>query len=260
MPKAITAAQLVAYFQRAVTEGWGYVWSLNGVLYTQALAQKYHATQRATSTHRDPKTYWLQDCAKWIGKMAADCSGGIIGAHRTGDPDYSDRTANTFFNQCTESGPIETLPEIPGLCLWKPGHIEIYEGNGYAIGFRGTDYGATRSKVSSRDFTHWGKLRDVDYTNAGIPNVPTDPTEPEPLVLDIQSPLKRGPGIHKFQEAFNAGGYSCGTVDGICGQNTVAAAQAFAGAHMPVAAMELPGSIAVTVNVGGTVYTGEIKK
>lgn len=261
MPKIITAAQLVAYFQRAVAEGWGYVWSLNGEIYTQALAQKYHDTKRKTSKHRDPATYWLKDCAKWIGKMAADCSGGIVGAHRTGDPGYGDRSADTFFAQCTETGPIKTLPEEPGLCLWKPGHIEIYEGNGNSIGFRGTDYGATRSRVSSRDFTHWGRLRDVDYSNTDAPSVPV---EAAPLVLAIESPLKQGTGVQKFQEAFNQGGYPCGTEDGICGTKTAAAAQAFAAAHIPVSvptpAPVLPDTITMTVDVGGMVYTGAIKK
>ena len=163
----ITATQLVDYFRRAVTEGWGYVWSLNGQLYTRTLAQQYHDKRRSTSKSRNPATYWLKDCARWIGKMAADCSGGIVGAFRSVHPTYGDRTADTFHSQCTEKGTVKTIPEIPGLCVWRKGHIGIYEGNGNVLEFRGTNYGAVRTRLKERDFTHWGRLRDVDYSEKG---------------------------------------------------------------------------------------------
>lgn len=160
----ITAKQLLAYFRKAVDEKWGYVWSLNGELYSRQLAQQYHDRKRSTSSHRNPATYWLQDCARWIGKMAADCSGGIVGAFRSVHPTYGDRTANTFYNQCAEKGKIATIPETPGLCVWRDGHIGIYEGNGNVLEFRGTEYGAVRTRLKDRTFTHWGRLRDVDYS------------------------------------------------------------------------------------------------
>lgn len=142
------------------------MWSLNGELYTQALADRYKAIKRSTSSWRDPATYWTQDCKKWIGRMAADCSGGVVSAHREFDPKYGDRTANTFYSQCTEKGPIKTIPETPGLCVWRDGHIGIYEGGGYVIEFRGTEYGCVRTKLTERNFTNWGSLRDVDYSEA----------------------------------------------------------------------------------------------
>lgn len=165
----ITAKQLVSCFQRYCAEKWGYVWGLNGELYTQAMADRYKAQKRSTSKWRDPATYWTEDCKQWIGRMAADCSGGIVSAMREYNPGYGDRTANTFYSQCTDKGPIKTIPETPGLCVWRDGHIGIYEGGGYVIEFRGTEYGCVRTKLSQRNFTNWGKLRDVDYTAASVP-------------------------------------------------------------------------------------------
>lgn len=162
----ITAKQLVDCFRRYCAEKWGYVWSLNGELYTQALADRYKAIKRSTSSWRNPATYWTEDCKQWIGRMAADCSGGIVSALREFDPKYGDRTANTFYSQCTEKGPIKTIPEIPGLCVWRDGHIGIYEGGGNVIEFRGTEYGCVRTKLAARNFTNWGRLRDVDYAQA----------------------------------------------------------------------------------------------
>lgn len=175
----ITATQLVACFQRYCAEKWGYVWSLNGELYTQAMADKNKANKRSTSSWRDPATYWTVDCKRWIGCMAADCSGGIVSAIREYDPNYGDRTANTFYSQCTEKGSISTIPETPGLCVWRSGHIGVYEGNGYVIEFRGTEYGCVRTKLKDRNFTNWGRLRDVDYTAA--------PTKQEVGTLNLKT-------------------------------------------------------------------------
>ena len=71
---------IVKFFQKAVKEKWGYVWGLNGVLYTRELAEKYKAQHKGTPNGRHYSTYWTEDCKKWIGKMAADCSGGIVAA------------------------------------------------------------------------------------------------------------------------------------------------------------------------------------
>lgn len=224
----LTESQLVAYFQRAVAERWGYVWSLNGELYTRDLAEKYHRNRRSTSSSRDPATYWLEDCARWIGKMAADCSGGIVGAIRTVDPKYSDRKANTFYSQCTEKGKISTLPEEPGLCLWRSGHIGVYEGNGYALEFRGTEYGAVRTKVSSRPWTNWGRLRDIQY---GDTDTVIDAPNEDNKVISLASPYMRGEDIAMLQAALNGLGYDCGKADGIAGANTMRGIRAFVAAH-----------------------------
>lgn len=224
----MTAKRLVAYFQRAVNEKWGYVWSLNGELYTRELAEKYKRNRRSTSAGRNPATYWTEDCAKWIGRMAADCSGGIVGAIRTVDPGYGDRTANTFYSQCTEKGKISTLPEEPGLCLWKSGHIGVYEGNGYALEFRGTEYGCVRTKVSSRPWTNWGRLRDIDY------GADTEAPNEDNKVIMLTSPYMRGEDIAALQSALNGLGYDCGKADGIAGANTMAGIRAFVEAHKEV--------------------------
>lgn len=251
----LTAAQLVAYFQMAVAEGWGYVWSLNGELYTRELAEYYHKIKRDTNKNRDPKTYWLTDCARWIGKMAADCSGGIVGAIRTVDPSYIDRTANLFFAQCTDSGKISTIPEIPGLCVWRDGHIGIYEGNGNVLEFRGTDYGAVRTKLKDRNFTHWGRLGDIKYNTEDIDMA---------KVIRITSPIVYDADVQALQAALNALGYDCGTADGKAGAKTMAGIAAFCEAHGAAGEVvevpaELPNALTLAVEIGGKKYALEVK-
>ena len=226
----VTNTDIVKYFQNAVKNKWGYVWSLNGELYTKAKAEKYKAQGRSTSSSRNPETYWTEDCARWFGKMAADCSGGIVGAIRTKNPSYKDRTANTFKNQFTVSGKISTIPEIPGLAVWRSGHIGIYEGNGYVLEFRGTEYGAVRTKLSQRDFTRWGKIKDVRY----------EVEEPDKWVvtrlLKLTSPMMKGDDVKELQNRLYNEGFKKVLVDsqlkalkadGVFGEITESAVKAF---------------------------------
>lgn len=163
---SITNLQLVAAFQQYVKEGWGYVYGAQGEQYSKELAEKWRQKGRSVPSGRDKKTYFIRDCAKWYGHRVADCSGGIVYTIQQYNSAFYDRSANTFKNQFTESGKISTIPEIPGLAVWRSGHIGIYEGNGYVLEFRGTDYGCVRTKLSARNFTHWGKIFGVTYVGS----------------------------------------------------------------------------------------------
>lgn len=167
----ITGKQLVEAFQSYVKEGWGYVYGSQGQTYTQALAQSWQSAGRAVPSGRNKKTYFIDDCAKWYGHRVADCSGGIVYTIQQYDKTFGDRTANTFKSQFVESGPISTMPEIQGLGLWRSGHIGVYEGNGWLLEFRGTDYGCVRERLKDRNFTHWGKIKGVEYGEQAGPDV-----------------------------------------------------------------------------------------
>lgn len=165
-----TAAGIVKAVRRALEEGWGYVWGYDGTLYTEADAKKHRAAGRSTPQQRDPATYWTEDCRKWFGKVCADCSGLIVWAIRQSTPAYSDRNSATFKNQFAKGGAIASIPEIPGLAVWRSGHIGIYMGNGDVIEARGTDYGVVKTRLAGRNFTHWGCIKDVDYSDPGSEN------------------------------------------------------------------------------------------
>ena len=47
-----------------------------------------------------------------------------------------DVSANGMYERAKEKGPINTIPEIPGLCVWRTGHIGVYR-NGEVIEARG---------------------------------------------------------------------------------------------------------------------------
>ncbi len=174
----ITGKQLAAIFERFHAEKRGYVYGAQGELYTQELAEKWHARAKAGSksvpSGRDKDSYFVGDCSKWIGTYVDDCSGSIVDAIRQYIPDYADRTANGFKAGFKVGGTIGTLPERPGVALWYSGHIGVYVGDGYAIEFRGTDYGCVRTKVFERKWTHWGEIEGVTYT-AEVDDTPEAP-------------------------------------------------------------------------------------
>ena len=173
-----TGKQIVECFERYKAEGWGYVWGAQGETYTQALANDWHNRaikgSKSVPGGRNPKTYFIGDCSKWIGRKVADCSGGIVCAIREFEPNYADRSSSGFKSQFVESGKINTLPEIPGLALWKSGHIGIYKGNGKALEFRGTAYGCVETNVAERPWTHWGKIYGVSYGESPVEEVKPD--------------------------------------------------------------------------------------
>ena len=78
-----------------------------------------------------------------------------------------DKSANGMFSWAkskgAEWGAISTLPEIPGIALRFDGHVGYYVGNGYAVEWRGFNYGCVRTRVKDRPWTHWYKLPFIDY-------------------------------------------------------------------------------------------------
>lgn len=84
-----------------------------------------------------------------------------------GMPDYG---ADQMYHACKNAGTlnkdygtVSTMPEIPGLMLWKSGHAGVYIGGGYAIEAMGTSKGVVKTKVSDRNWQGWGKLPYIDY-------------------------------------------------------------------------------------------------
>lgn len=118
------------------------------------------------------------------GRIVTDCSGLIKGFMMTRDNGqivYTpslDLGANTYYNRATEKGTIKTMPDIPGLAVWKEGHIGVYVGNGEVIEARGFDYGVQKYKLADRPYTKWLKIPGLEYIT--IPESPQPVPEPKP--------------------------------------------------------------------------------
>lgn len=71
--------------------------------------------------------------------------------------------ANEMFYNATRRGGIETMPDMPGLAVWKSGHIGVYIGNGEVIEAMGTKYGVVKTQLEGRGWTHWLEIPYINY-------------------------------------------------------------------------------------------------
>lgn len=159
---------LVAYAKKALQEKWGYVWGTFGqVLTEQLLRQKIRQYPKEVGGYEN----FIRN--NWLNKRAVDCVG-LIKSYmwwENDGPAYdsnTDKSTDMMFDLSKERGPISTMPEISGLCLWRPGHIGIYIGNGQVIEAHGTKYGVIQTPIEgpgSTTWTHWLKCPYISYTS-----------------------------------------------------------------------------------------------
>lgn len=172
------------------------------------------------------------------GRKCADCVGLVKGYYWTredGSQKYGldgrpDKGANGMFSASKVNGPISTLPEIPGLLLYSPGHCGVYIGDGYAIEARGFDYGIVKTKVSQRSWTHWYQCPYIDYDYDGE-EIPIVPIPPRNLSYSGSGAQMYGDDVREVQQALTVCRYEVGKVDGYFGPKTAAAVKAFQKDH-----------------------------
>ena len=166
-PAGKNAADLVVYVTNAWQSGWGYVWGTYGQVLTPELFQ-YKLTQYPESVGQ----YADFIRANWLGKRTADCVGLIKGYgwlnSETMEIEYGsngmpDIGANQMYHNARHSGTIDTIPDTPGLAVWKPGHIGVYIGNGEVIEAMGTKYGVVKTQLQGRGWTHWLEIPYIAY-------------------------------------------------------------------------------------------------
>lgn len=108
---------------------------------------------------------------RWNGKECGDCVGLIKGYYwHNGDkvvyrfdgrPDLS---ANGMYSAAVRKGYISTLPEVPGVLVFYPGHVGVYIGNGKVIEARGAVYGVVVTDVAGRGWKTWGYCPYIEYS------------------------------------------------------------------------------------------------
>ena len=185
-------------------------------------------------------------------QVVADCVGGCKGYAWTGggigvlesignDQKYTskygsngcpDKSASGMFEYCKKKGmgwgAIGTLPEIVGLALFTDGHIGYYVGGGYAVEWRGFNYGCVKTKVKDHTWKNWAKLPFIDYGDGtNIQPAPTATT----YILGSRSLKKGSTGsdVKTLQELLNQLAIVTPAleVDGDFGSKTEAAVKAF---------------------------------
>ena len=173
----IRTADLIAKFQYALDNKYGYILNTAGELWTQA---KQNATKIENA-----RLYGQ----KWVGHHVSDCSGLFYWAFKQLGG-YMYHGSNTMWDKyCVSQGKLSGGKRSDGKEL-KPGtavfvlkgtsdrsHVGLYIGGGKVIEAAGTKSGVITSNVSDKKWAEWGELKGVDYENSGEST--TTSTEPE---------------------------------------------------------------------------------
>ena len=134
-----------------------------------------------------------------------------------------DKGADTMFiwakKQGASHGTIAVLPDVPGLALWKKGHLGYTLGGGEAVEWRGFRFGCVRTRIADRPWTHWFCLPFIDYGAADV-------AVPATLGSRTLHRGMKGADVVLLQEALNRLGAAL-TPDGRFGRQTEAAVRAF---------------------------------
>lgn len=227
----LTNIQLVEYCKEVYARKWVYWYGTCGYkcdldLYKSKKKQypKYYTPERESGYMADIKA----------GAMCCDCvgmiksffwKGGDIDAEtrydgdgkRTGCPDQS---ANGMFELCRDAGFIGTIPEVPGLVVWRNGHIGVYIGGGYTIEARGFAYDIQKRKLTDGTWTKWGRLPFMEYDATA-----SEPTAEKPIYKLGDRLLKygaRGADVKELQIYLAELGFDIGRTgaDGVFGALT----------------------------------------
>ena len=163
---------LVLWAENAADKGWGYVYGTYGpVLDNSLLDSKITQYPEEVGGNED----FIRE--NWLWKRTADCVGLIKGyswydteTQKTllvsnGMPDIG---ADTMYENATEKGTIDTIPEIPGLAVWKEGHIGVYIGGGKVVEAYGTTTGVIRSELADGGWSHWLKIPYINYVKQEV--------------------------------------------------------------------------------------------
>lgn len=154
---------------------------------------------------------------------------------------FPDKSANGMLSYCkskkAKNGKISSLPEVPGVLLFSPGHVGVYVGNGYAVEARGFNYGVVQTRVASRKWTSWAYIPDslLEYDtdgkgSSGQSSFSGEKTEREyKLGERLIKKGVRGADVAELQKVLIQLGYDLGKygADGECGSKTVEAIKAF---------------------------------
>ena len=193
-----------------------------------------------------PERYTADDFESQFGKRVHDCVGLIKGYLWCDTPDSEpiykasqDVAVSGLFMVCPENGSIDTMPDLPGVCVFMRdmSHVGVYVGDGWVVEATGHARGVVKTKLAGRGWGLWGKPRWISYETAATPAQPTAATPTASTLTVTGLPLLRygdkGECVRSAQLLLIGRGYSCGRcgADGEVGQDTCNAVIAFQRTH-----------------------------
>lgn len=168
VPATKNNLDLVTYAEQAFYSGWGYVWGTYGDVLTETLfSSKLEQYPDGVGNYES----FIRD--NWLGGRTTDCVGLIKGYGwldpNTMEIEYGtngmpDISADSMYKNAAVSGSMDTMPDVPGIAVWKSGHIGIYVGKGKVIEAMGTKYGVVKTNLADRSWSAWLKIPYINYS------------------------------------------------------------------------------------------------
>ena len=192
----IKTADLIAKFQYALNNKWGYILNTWHTKWTQALQDKKVSYMKnkygsdwknSASAKKDDSYTAAMYGAQWIGQWVTDCSGLFYWSFKELGG-YMYHGSNTMWSKyCVSQGKLSNGKRTDGKML-KPGtavfvlkgasnrsHVGLYIGNDTVIEASGTKVGVITTKITNTKWCEWGELKGVDYGSSGS-STPVEPT------------------------------------------------------------------------------------
>lgn len=148
-------------------------------------------------------------------KQVFDCVG-LIKAYLWCDsisdttPTYNasqDKSANGMYSACKTKGPINTIPDMPGVLVFMNGHVGIYIGNGEVIEAAGYSTGVVKTQLSRGSWKNWGLCPYITYEEEKKPE-PAPTTNKVVIELTQLTKGMKGNEVKTLQRLLLALGYS----------------------------------------------------
>lgn len=191
----ITTVDLIAKFQFAYDNKWGYILGKWHTMWTQSqqddlvnnMKKKYgDAWKSNVNAKKDSYYYGAMYGSKWVGHWVTDCSGLFYWAFKELGG-YMYHGSNTMWDKyCTSKGQLSNGKRTDGKEL-KPGtavftlkngsdrsHVGLYIGNGRVIEASGTQAGVVMTEVSNKKWNEWGELTGVTYSGSSSNATPSN--------------------------------------------------------------------------------------
>ena len=229
----IKAEELIAKFQQALDDHWGYIWGTAGVMWTEARQRQIEQT---TDENRAMSRKYG---SKWIGHYVADCSGLFCWAFKQFNLPMSHISSNIFISYCTSNkGKLTAALKrtiLPGSAVFtgetagNHPHVGLYIGNNEVIEAKGTINGVVKSNLTDKKWTFYGELKEVIYDGAAPAPVP----DPKPGWRPTIRRGNKGADVIECQTMLTRLGYDIGKsgIDGDFGRATEAGVKAFQSDH-----------------------------
>ena len=211
----VKTADLIAKFQYALDNHWGYILNTWHTKWTQAaqnekvrlMENKYGSGWKTNSAAKSNSSYTAAMYgSKWIGQWVTDCSGLFYWAFKELGG-YMYHGSNTMWNKyCVAKGKLvngmrsDGQPLKPGTAVFvlKNGsdrsHVGLYIGNGTVIEASGTKTGVITTKITNAKWAEWGELKGVEYEQQEV--APVAPEVGSAVVNDKKLALRQYPSTN----------------------------------------------------------------